>query len=376
VSTEPDEAVPTSEPGAWVRKHLVVRKAALRFCLRTTFAALLAFGLMQFWSLPLRGLWAVLTAVVVMQMSVGGSLRATAEYLIGTFCGAVYASAVGMLVPHTTLPAMMGTLALAVAPLAYIAALTPSFRVAPFTAVLVLLLSGQFGQGPFASALTRLGEVALGGSVAVLVSILILPERAHGLGVDAARRALDRLAEVLPILLSGFTRSLAIADIHSLQASVGLAVGTFQTVMTEARREQLIGLAARPDPGVFARTLLRLRHDLVIIGRAATTPLPESVGSRLERPLSAIGAIARAELHACGTALASRKPPPDNAGFEAALDIFAAEFAALRREGLTGPLSESEAEHLFALSFALEELRHNFRDLTRCCADWARSLAR
>jgi uncharacterized membrane protein YccC len=364
---------------AWAQfpKRIFTRKAALRFCLRTTVAAILAFGLMQFWPLPLRGLWAVLTAVVVMQMSVGGSLRATAEYVIGTFFGAVYASALGVLIPHASTPALMGVLALAVAPLAYLAALSPSFRVAPFTAVLVLLLAGQLGQGgPLGSALTRLGEVVLGGSVAVFVSLLVFPERAHGLGLDAAKRALDQLADALPALLAGFTRQLAPDDIRNLQDGIGQAVTAFQTVINEAQHEQLIGVAAKPDPGPFSRTLLRLRHDLIIVGRAAATPLPDVVARRLEVQLSFIGATARDALRACAEAVAARKPPPDNAEFDQAIDAFAAEIAALRYDGLTLPLSVTEAEQLFALSFGLEELRQNFRDLTRAIGDWAQIRAR
>jgi uncharacterized membrane protein YgaE (UPF0421/DUF939 family) len=41
----------------------------------------------------------VLTAVVVTQVSVGGSLRATLDYVVGTLAGAVYAAAVGVLAP-------------------------------------------------------------------------------------------------------------------------------------------------------------------------------------------------------------------------------------------------------------------------------------
>jgi len=362
---------------AWFATHIFARKAALRFCLRTTVAALLAFGLMQFWALPLRGLWAVLTAVVVMQMSVGGSLRATTEYVVGTFAGAIYGSVLGVLVPHTTVPAMIGVLALAVAPLAYLAALTSSFRVAPFTAILVLLLANQFGQGgPIASALTRLGEVVLGGIVAVFVSILVLPERAHGLGLDKAKRALEQVADALQFLLSGFTRQIADGDIQNAQDEVGRSVTAFQTVIEEARREQLIGLAARPDPGPLSRTLLRLRHDLVILGRAASVPLSEIIARRLDAHLSAIGTVAPELLRSCAAALTSRKHPPDSANLEAALDAFAAEFAMLRRENLIRPLSGTEAEHLFALSFALEELRQNFRDLARCIGDWAQGSAR
>src|SRR6516164_8872974 len=75
-------------------------RSQLRFSLRMTAAGLLALIVAQSLALPLHGLWVVLTAVVVTQMSVGGSLRATIEYTIGTLGGAIYAAAIGVLVPH------------------------------------------------------------------------------------------------------------------------------------------------------------------------------------------------------------------------------------------------------------------------------------
>jgi uncharacterized membrane protein YccC len=132
-----------------------------------TLAGLLAFAVAQILTIPLHGLWVVLTAVVVIQMSAGGSLRATVEYMIGTVSGVIYAGALGVLIPHTTTIEQGGVLALTIAPLALAAAIKPSFRVAPFSAVLVLLISGQLGQGPIESALNRLLEVGLGGVVAM-----------------------------------------------------------------------------------------------------------------------------------------------------------------------------------------------------------------
>ena len=97
----------------------------------------------------------VLTAGVVTQLSVAGSLRATLEYIIGTVGGATNAGVIGVLLPHTTPIALGGILVLAIAPLALAAAFNPSFRVAPFSAVLVLLISGQLNEGPVESALYR-----------------------------------------------------------------------------------------------------------------------------------------------------------------------------------------------------------------------------
>ena len=84
----------------WCRARASSYRAQLRFCLRMTVAAVLAFALAQVWNLPLHGLWAVLTAVVLTQISVGGSLHATTEYVMGTIAGAIYAAGVGVLVPH------------------------------------------------------------------------------------------------------------------------------------------------------------------------------------------------------------------------------------------------------------------------------------
>jgi hypothetical protein len=56
---------------------------------------------------------------------------------------------------------------------------------------------------------------------------------------------------------------------------------------------------------------------------------------------------------------------------ESALDAYAAEVAALRRDGLTRSLPGDAAERFFALGFALEQMHDNFKDLKRCVADWA-----
>ena len=87
-------------------------------------------------------LWAVLTAVIVTQTSVGRSLKATIDYFIGTLGGAVYAGAVAALIPHASELALLAVLALAVAPLVPFSPRSArSFcnAAAPFTAIIVVL---------------------------------------------------------------------------------------------------------------------------------------------------------------------------------------------------------------------------------------------
>src|SRR6516165_2336962 len=345
-------------------------RSQLRFSLRMTAAGLLALIVAQSLALPLHGLWVVLTAVVVTQMSVGGSLRATIEYTIGTLGGAIYAAAIGVLVPHAGAIAQGGVLALTIAPLAFVAAINPNFRVAPFSAVLVLLLSGQLGEGPIESAFTRFLEVALGGAIALIVSLLVFSQRAHHLGAEAAAQILQRMAKDFPELLAGFTQRLNANKMRQLQDDLGRSVIAFQEIAAEAKRERLVALGSEPDPGPLSRTLLRLRHDFVIIGRAIT-PLPSDIAQRLESLLSRVGQDASEFPGGSATALVLRRDSPSLQATEASLKTYGLAINSLRSEGLTRALSNSEVERLFALSFALEQFHHNLIDLARCVREWA-----
>jgi uncharacterized membrane protein YccC len=162
---EPDAQLQAGECDVTCLDHLL-DKPRLRFCLQATVNALLAFGLTHVLAVPTHGLWAVLAAVMVIQTSVGGSLKSAADYIVGTVGGAVYAGAVAAMVPHATVLALAGVLALAVAPLAYAAAVSPKFRAAPVTAVLVLMISTQLGETAIELAVYRSLGVAVGGIIA------------------------------------------------------------------------------------------------------------------------------------------------------------------------------------------------------------------
>jgi uncharacterized membrane protein YccC len=352
---------------------LLRKNSALRFSLRAIISATIAFSITQFVQVPLHGLWAVLTAVVVLQTSAGASIRATVEYVLGTFVGAVYASILSVLIPHTTPLATGGVLALAIGPLAYAAARSSIFRVAPFTAVIVLLLSAQAHEGPLASATTRLLEVVFGGALAVVVSLFVFPEPAHGLGRQQAVIALRRLAQALPELLAGFAQKADLNAVFALQDQLGTSVAAFTSIVGEAEHERHFRLAAQEDPGPLSRTLLRLRHDLIIVGRAAADPLPASIVPRLFPIVFEAGSSIRETLTVLADALEKRLPPAPSEKATNALDACAQAIAALRSEGLTRPLSSDEVEQLFALGFAFEELRQNLTDLERCVRDWAGS---
>jgi uncharacterized membrane protein YccC len=354
----------------WLRRLPRERGAELRLCLRMTTAAALSLAVAHLLNLPIA-LWTVLTAVILTQMSVGRSLKATTDYLVGTLGGAIYAGAVGTLVPHDSEMALLAALALAVAPAALVVAINPRYSAATFTAVMVFFGPTITHTGPIASAVERVIEVAVGGVVGLLVSLVVFPARAHDLAIEAAAQMIDLMTRFVPELFAGLTQELDQSALHAMQNRIGAAFARLDTVAVEARHERMTRLAAEPDQAPLLRTLLRLRHDLVMIGRAAAVPLPATFRSRLAPPVTRISETASDYLRGCSGALLARQGPPSPAAVEAALDSYDAEFAAMRREGLTRNLSDETAERVFALGFALEQLRRNFNDLGRCITEFA-----
>ena len=79
--------------------------------------------------------------------------------------------------PRLGLPDYLA-LMLAVAPLAAMAAVRPRLRIAPLTAVIILLAAPADVSAPLA-ALERIFEIALGTGVGLAASLLIFPARAH-----------------------------------------------------------------------------------------------------------------------------------------------------------------------------------------------------
>ena len=350
--------------------RLKARKVELGLGVRVTVAALGALAIAMALGLKLP-LWAVLTSLIVTQMSVGRSLKAGRDYLTGTVGGAIYGGAVAILVPHSGEGALLAVLVLAVAPLAFIAAINPSLNVATVTAIIVLLLPMMNHATPLESAIDRVLEVTVGAITGLAVSFFVLPSRAHSLIRTNAARMLDLIAAALAELLAGLTHRRDNDALHALQDGIGTAWAGLNATGAEAERERAAHLSSGPDTGPLLRTVLRLRHDLVMIGRATVVPLPADLQARLAAPLAGVSEAMAAYLHAAAEALRSGVGAPAILPVRTALQLYAGEVAALRSEGLTRGLPGEIAERFFALGFVLEQMRQNLRDLERCVSERA-----
>src|SRR6266508_2999041 len=319
------------------------RKTQLALAVRLAVAAVAAYAIARALHLMLP-LWAVLTSLIVTQMSVGRSLKATRDYMLGTVGGAVYGGAIAMLIPHSGEAGLLALLVLAVAPMAFIGAINPSLSAATVTAVIVLLVPAMNHANPLDSTIDRLFEVTVGALTGLVVSFLVLPSRAISQIRINAAQLLELLAAAFAELLSGLTRGLDNDALHRIQDGIGTAMASLHATGLEAERERATHLSSGPDTGPLLRTIQRLRHDVVMIGRASVVPLPANVQARLARPLSDVSKAIVDYMRAAAAALRSGSGAVDIQPVDAALQAYAAEVATLRSEGLIRGVPADVAE--------------------------------
>jgi fusaric acid resistance family protein len=345
-------------------------KTELALAIRITVAATAAYAIATALHLLLP-LWAVLTSLIVTQMSVGRSLKATRDYMLGTIGGAIYGGAIAVLIPYSGEAGLLGLLVLAVAPLAFIGAINPSLTAATVTAVIVLLIPTLHHSDPLASTIDRVSEVAVGAITGLVVSFLVLPSRAVSQIRINAARLLELIADAFTELLAGLTRGRDNDALHRVQDGIGSAIAALNAIGLEAERERSARLSSGPDTGPLLRTILRLRHDVVMIGRATVVPLPVELQTRLTGPLSEVNTAITLFLRAAATALRAGAGAPAILPVHVALQRYADEVAAVRREGLIRGQPGETAERFYALGFSLEQMHQNLVDLDRVVGEWA-----
>ncbi len=341
----------------WLARH----RLETGLTLRMSAAGLITFAIAHLFGLP-QVYWAVLTAVIVTQASVGGSLKAMLDRFIGTIGGAGWGVVVTLAIPHPGVLSTGFALAVALVPLAAVVAFRPSYRIAPVTAAIVLLAYPS-QTVVVAAALERVLEIALGSLVALGVALLVSPARAGDLLCTAGRDALGLMADQVGVLIAGVNAPVDAAAVQSLHDRIRAAVERAAAAAEEVDRERRSYITEAPDPDPLVRTLRRLSHDLVIIARALSAPLPEAASARLVQPAASISASLAAALDDIAGALASHRAPPDLSAAAETLGAFEEGLAALRQEGVTRELAEEAVERLFGLAFGFEQLGRNLGEL-------------
>ncbi|WP_458760704.1 FUSC family protein [Afipia sp. TerB] len=333
--------------------------AALRQTFRVTIATAAAYAAYKALGLQ-QGYWAVFTVLIVIQGSIGGTLGAASDRMIGTLAGALLGGVAAAF--HTGTALGQGMALLVVTAVAVLgAALYSQLRIAPVTAA-IMLLSQPPGVAVGDFVVDRVIEIGLGGVIGVLATVFILPARSHEIVVERAIAVLRRIQGLLLAQADAMSTNQAVAP-SSEHPALRQALANVEQAMKEADRERASRLADHAIPPSIPRTLWRIRNDLVLIGSALSTALPETIATSLAPATAALLRSHAVLAERCMIGLSTRTAVTHE-DIEESYLAFTRTFHELRQSGAIRPLEFEEAGRIFGLAFALERLHRDFNDLT------------
>ncbi len=347
----------------WPQRALAraaARQAELKHAVRVSAAVGAAFAVSALLHLP-QGYWTVFTAVIVVQTSIGATLTAGMERLLGTLVGGAVGVAGAYLRAKTVLEEGL-VLSGAVALLAFAQAVRPNLRVAPITAAIVLVGGSSTHMDPLIAATWRVIEILIGSVIGLAATVLIFPARARRAVAERTARTMGLVAELLQL----FARQLQGEDIrealHQSHQASRRAMALVEQAAGEAARESQSGLSGTAAPEGMVRSLLRVRSDAVMVGRALGQPMPDAVREVLEPSAVELLAAMAAALRDGARALRAGAAP-DPSPLVQPLAAFEEAVERVRQARLTAELGFDAAARVFGLVFALESLLHHLREL-------------
>ncbi|WP_218149667.1 FUSC family protein [Sphingomonas rubra] len=338
--------------------HSVVSVSALRQAVRIAIACAVAFAAYKLLGLK-QGYWAVFTVLIVMQGSIGGTLGAALDRLLGTLVGASL-GAVGAWAHDGGIIATGGALVIVASIGGYVAVLRPQLKVAPVTASIMMLTMPA--NSPIATfVIDRVAEIMLGGLIGVAAMALILPARSGALFTDRAADVLDTMdalvGDMANAIRSGTTLALGTTLVALRPALVGV-----EQALKDADREHAARLWRHAIPPAVPRTLWRMRSDVVLVARALNPSFSDPVRASLGEPAAALLLRLRDEIIACAVALRAKRRV-ERVDVAGARQVFSTALTEFRVSPAGNALDLDTAGHVFGLSFALDELSRDLRDL-------------
>ncbi|GGC93722.1 FUSC family protein [Undibacterium terreum] len=263
--------------------------ATLRQVLKALVAAALAWVAADALHLP-QAHWAVISTLVVVQGTLGTTVRAGRDRVLATAFGAAAGTLASL--AHSWSWPMPVLLIAALGPAVLLASMRRDFRTAPIAAMIVIS-SISSHVSPVGAALLRVAEISLGAVIGIAVSRWFLPVPTQ------ARMQLDavHLLEQLCDYAAGIGRApdkgqeLTEEQAEERAARIRSYLREAAVIARDARHE---GKLVHEHAQELATSLRRLYEDLALIKRVAAQarrrapglhPLLEQLGSGLQEAL-------------------------------------------------------------------------------------------
>lgn len=324
----------------------------VRQAVQTAVAGVLAMYLSRYLGLP-EGYWAAVTAVIVVQASLGAALKESSVRVAATAIGAAVAIPVVTYFGRSLL--IFGAALFATVLLCSVLRLSAGLRVAATTVAIIILIP-RLGT-PSESGVHRFLEVSFGIVVALLVAKFVWPAAS----LEDLRKGLagmySQLHSLCAALLQRY-RDEPHPDIAELRTAIAHTQRSTEDLHEQASYELVFG---RKNPKVLAALnehAIRIVRKLDALDVATQQPPgpQDRLKARLELEINALGAAVTECLTELAEGLASKRfaeTAPDLGARARALE---AKAAALHREPIFAESALQASLQLDAVCLALRSL--------------------
>jgi uncharacterized membrane protein YccC len=346
----------SAAPSFWSRES-----ASLKQGIKTGLAGAITYAVYIGWHLP-QGYWAVFTALVVTQVTLGASWKPALYRTVGSTSGALAAMIVMLILGPETFRVAIALFLLA-SLFGYLTVLHPSFSAAGFTAAIVLVL-GRIEGTPIHIGWLRVLYTLLGSFVAFAVGALIWPVRAReGLrlkiasiidGTGALYRAITACA------LQGIDNEQQVRQLdhqlHDLRRGITQQMSEARSELSFSRFNQSAYQQAVDLGDQIRRRLTGMAEDSSLYMHARVEP----------GLLPSLPRLAETTAHSF-TALAEGMRTPgqlvSSADLDAAVADFKADLTKLRAQRVTSPFALDRMLPFWVLVFNLREVAQDLKEL-------------
>jgi uncharacterized membrane protein YccC len=357
----PSASPALAQPQTPTSSFLSLNSAALKQGIKTGLAGLITYAIYIGWHLP-QGYWAVFTALVVAQVTLGASWKPALYRTIGSTAGALAAMLLMVIFGIGTV--RIGVVLFVLATLfGFLTVRHPSFSAAGFTAAIVLVL-GRIEGTPFHIGWLRVLYTLLGSFVAFAVGALLWPVRAReGLRSKLANildGAGTLYAAVTAAALEGIDNEQQVRDLdrqlHDLRRGITQQMDEARSEIAFSRfnlsaYQQVVEMADQ-----IRRRLTAMAEDRSLYVHAKVEPgLVPSISILVNETTRNFKAVC--ESIRCQTYR------ENSAQLESVVRELQADLAKLREQGATSPFALDRMLPFWALVFNLREVAQDLMQL-------------
>lgn len=332
----------------WERKRLLVH------ALKTALAAGLC------WWLALRfgwhdGYWGSISAIIVLQSNVGATVTASRDRLIGTLIGAVLGFSFSL---FGTVPWNFILAVLAAIIVCGLLGLRNSSRLAGVTIAIVMLVHKE---GPrWSLAVGRVGEVILGIVVALLVTTLVLPDRARVRLRDGLAQEFLVLGNFFEGILEGF-RGAPAANLATLREDAQARLRSNRQLLEAARNEPSGGQGSSEGLEMLSQFGRSIFDALLALQFSVEGSHEDGYAQQLEPQLGRLAVDIRTGFHHVASCIHNWRfnVPPPGINLEQDIAELESRMDAVRHTGLG--FSQAEILRAYAVQLHLKQVARLLR---------------